>query len=492
MKRRTPSLRQQRAIRDPGVASLIGRRQFVRTTGGILVAAAVGGCRDSGAPGSGVIRVTIVGLQAGFTTAGSATITGSGIATPVTIELPAVSSGEATVAVGTYHVVYAPPAGYTMAPGSSNEVDVTVIEGDTAGVVFSVVQADGTLRLTVAGVDAGAPNAGTAQVLRTDIGGQVPFGVVVPLSGAADSSVLPGAYTVTYTPPTGHQLVAGQTNPRGISVQSNAVTTVAFNVELPPPPPPGDIVFHSDFSTALGTSDAAVLDTSKAVPWGIRSAGIMEVISSAGLDFPTANVLRISSANGSGGLIRRTGLPVPAVGGSLWYRWYIRQTHADNLEDNETHPIQDGQAAGNCNWLFHVMHNHGGTGKWGPQFRAGSGNVFQNTYWWGPILDKGVTYRFELQIHRVGTGTYQMHVRVFNSADAMILSDVNFTNSNEGGNLTLANNPTINFNNVANLDGLNGGCNGIAGTNPPSFIYGYQSGFAVSTAGWIGAYAGGI
>lgn len=122
-----------------GAELAIGRRQFVRTAGGIFVLAVAGSaCRDAGSPGSGTVRVTINGLPSG-TAAGSVEITAPGME-PLVIELPAATTGQATVAVGSYHVVYVPPTGFTVAPGTPSEVDVTIEEGEIEDVAFSVVE----------------------------------------------------------------------------------------------------------------------------------------------------------------------------------------------------------------------------------------------------------------------------------------------------------------------------------------------------------------
>ena len=68
---------------------------------------------------------------------------------------------------------------------------------------------------------------------------------------------------------------------------------------------------------------------------------------------------------------------------------------------------------------------------------------------------------------------------------ALVLSDADFVGNN--CTTTLADRPLLLFNNPANLNGLNAGLNGLSGL-VGDMVYGYQAGFAVSDAGWIGAW----
>lgn len=250
----------------------------------------------------------------------------------------------------------------------------------------------------------------------------------------------------------------------------------------PPTPPSGSVVFFSDFSTALGTSREALTDGGK---WPIISAGVADIIPSAGLDFPTANVLRITSTNGSGIILRRVASAPVGVGQSVFYRWYQRQTHPP-LSDNESHPVQDGNAAGDANWMWKVYHSQAGLGRWIPQFHVG-GNPYHLSYWTGPPLDTGVTYRIEVQVHRLSTTQWNLHARVYVGA-TQLLDDRDFTNDQVRGStalLSLGNNPGLMLHNVGNLGAMNVGLNGIASPPPQPFVYGYQSGVAIC-ASWCG------
>ena len=443
----------------------------------------------------GTIRLVVDGLDPAAASGGSAEILRTDIPgqTPFLVAIPLIGTVDRSLQPGSYRVTYTAPANHQLNAGQANPRDVMVFGNQTAIAAFSVVvaPADGTLRVTVQGLLPSAVDGGAISVLRTDVAGQAAQNFTIPASGSLDTPRTPGAYSVTYVAPGGHQLVAGQQNPRSAAVTSSQTATVSFQVEEIPPP--AGVIFHSDFGTALGTSDAAVMDTGKGAPWNLRGGQGLEVISSAGLDFPMPNVLRVMALTSTSGfaIVRKTGMPVPAVGQSRYYRWYIRA--GANIEDNNTHPIQDGQNAGASNWQFELLHTLGGTNRWTIQFKhAAVQQNFLNQNFRGPALDVNVTYRIEVHLLRTSNTAYNFHVRVYNSANALLYTDANFTNVDQGiPHLGAQNTGQFGFGNANNLDGLNGGCNGVAPLSGDR-LYSYQSGFAVSGTDWIGPYAGGI
>lgn len=469
----------------------IGRRAFVKTTGGLLAVLPMVACEEALSPDAGVVRVSITGLLAGFTSAGTAIVEGNGL-NATAIDLGLTTSGELSVKAGDYVVHYTPPDGYSMAAGQPNLFEVTVVAQQTTTVNLVVEPVTGTLRVNVTGLVGGVTSGGVAQALRTDIVGAAAIVADLQTDGSTDVSLAPGTYAVTFIPPGGYAVNVGVQNPQSIVVPSNGTGTASFAVAVLAPPTA--VLFHSDFSSGIGSTSTAVRDLTQPLPWNIQGGQGLEVVSAAGLDFPTANVLRVTALAATTGyaFLRRTGLPIPAVGESRFYRWYLRVTTPNGLEDPESHPMQDGNASSQSNWLFHIYHDGGGAGFWRPQFRpAAAANAYPNDRWNGPALSKNVTYRFELQIQRTATNSFQMHVRVYDAAGALLHGDSAFTNQENTG--TLAGNPTFTFLNLAALDGLNAGCNGIAGAAPPfPFVYSYQGAFAVGSQDWMGPYAGGI
>ena len=587
-------------------AERIGRRQFVRTAGGVLGAAAVGNaCREVGSPGSGTIIVNLLGFVTGATALGSATISGGNLATPLVVTLTGPDTfAEVTVEVGTYQVEYEAPSGYTVAPGTGytvnaqgrgersvlvqdqqvTEVSFTVaaatgtlritvtgiqsgaanggsasvlrtditgqtpatvnvptvgtvdtpfapgtysvtytppsghllsagqtnpqsvpITGGQTGTATFQVQQTGTVRVTVTGIDGGAANGGSASILRTDIGGQTPITANVPLSGTVDTPRLPGTYSVTYTPPSGRRLVAGQTNPQNVTIAGGAVGTATFQIEVSPIP--SGVVFHSDWRSGTGTSSNALRDTSQTVPWptlGPNNPGVLEVVAATGLDFPTATVVKVTALDrGDGGaraqsvsMLGSTAIPgLPSNGSMLFYRWYIRNTAPEPFPstDDLNHNIENGNAG--QNWLMESVVNDNGTWTLRWSFE---GTGFPSNRFICPALTKGVTYRIELQIQRLSATTFNAHTRVYNdlvSTTVPLYDDDDFVNSNSSG--SLASTPTLSFAMLSVMNELQMGFNGlsmgggITGAND-EFVHSYFGGAVVRTDDWCGPYSGGI
>lgn len=478
------------------------RRRFVKTAGGIFVAAAVGeACGGDGSP-TGTVRVTITGLSSG-TTAGTATITGSGLSSPLVVPLPAAASGEATVLVGSYHVVYQPPAGHAMAPGSPNAVDLVVTLDSITEVSFAVVPANGLLRITVTGVTSGT-NGGSAQVLRTDIGGQTAQTVSVPIGGQVDTSLVPGGYSVDYSAPSGFRLTADQTDPRSVTVTPDTTTPVTYAIEAIPAGPPPAVVFHTDWTTALGSSDAAVRDTGKTIPWDLvigssnPQPGRLIVVPATGLDFPSENCLQVDGVDIDSIQTRQVSVlpasdrwPIPAVGESVWFRVYKRVVYPASQPalGNNNHALEE-RSGNSSNWSFSFDINDNG---WRPKFQSQVVNRYalSNGSSANPVyLARNVTYRLEWQIQRIAPATCNFHIRIYDSANTLLYDDSDFY---IGTTQHLGQAPALTLTDPDALDAWQLGTNG-PGANPDGDIVPmwYFGAAAVSRADWCGPYSQGI
>jgi hypothetical protein len=205
---------------------------FVRTAAGVLVTAAFR-CRDVNDPikDKGTLAIAVTGLTGAAANGGTATVSSldDPAAASLTVDIPASGTGSAEVDVGRYRVDYQPPTGFALATSAPNPQDVTVSHGATTTVSFAVVQATGTLRITVTGLGS-ASTGGSAQITRTDITGQSPVTVNVPAGGTVDTSVVPGTYQVNYTPPTGFVLAGGSSNPQTATVTANQTAAVTYSV----------------------------------------------------------------------------------------------------------------------------------------------------------------------------------------------------------------------------------------------------------------------
>lgn len=149
-------------------------------------------------------------------------------------DVPPNGSTDLTLTAGTYAVTYVPPRAYNAYQPNSLS-GVVVPASDTAVAAFGVYLAKGTLVIEVNVVAAPYPSTGgSASILRTDIGGQTPSIVHIPNQVTegyfAAVDVLPGMYTVTYTPPNGYRVMEGSLNPLTVVVEAHNTTVVTFDV----------------------------------------------------------------------------------------------------------------------------------------------------------------------------------------------------------------------------------------------------------------------
>ncbi len=215
--------------------------------------------------------------------------------------------------------------------------------------------------------------------------------------------------------------------------------------------------------------------------------------------FPTARALNVVFRSNTFVLLRKTGLPVPGVGGTRNYRWYYRHDQPNWPIDNRQHPIQDGNAQGDVSWAFNseALTDTTWQAYLGLQVNLNE-NSFANSRWYTPVLATGTVYRFELQVHRVGTETFQLHAAVFSAAGALLHGDQAWTNTLTGGNSSLAAMPTFTFNQntmrpffgANTLNGLNAGCNGVTGVTDAGFPYAVQAAFAIVDGLTPGSFIG--
>lgn len=280
----------------------------------------------------------------------------------------------------------------------------------------------------------------------------------------------------------------------GAGLVATAQVTVSEPEDSEPPPAPGGLLFSSDWASSRGTSNNALTDGGK---WDILSdGGGKEVISSSGFDFPSANVLRVVHESTSSIRIYNRSLPVPAVGENRFYRWYVRVTMPDNLSDNSTHPIEPHNANP---WAFVVENspNRGlPSGHFGIWFKSTGESTPNHRWYLGGnqanliALDKNVTYRIEYHFHRVGTGTYRQSARIYDSSDNLIYDASDFNNYN--GSVSMASNPVLDIATLSGLSAFQVGSNGLAGSGPFPFTYGYQGAICIRSDTWCGRYNGGI
>lgn len=251
------------------------------------------------------------------------------------------------------------------------------------------------------------------------------------------------------------------------------------------PPVSETVQFLSYFSNGLGTGNTARGDGGAWDLLGGFGQTVVNVVTE-GLDFPSENVCKfVADVSNSGfALNRKTGMPIPDVGVTRYYRWYVRQTFPDELVGNGDHPWQDGNAIGDTNWFVGCTYGSSDapthSGDWQPSVwslqTAGS-----TPFGAGPWLTKGVTYRFEVALYRLNTTQYDLSIRIYNIAGTLLHTSADWPADFGGG--TLATRIPFDFKDVTSLDGFNCGTNDFetAGNGwwTSTFDYGYQGCFAI-------------
>lgn len=374
----------------------------------------------------------------------------------------------------------------------------TVVVVDTISVTPVLLPSVGTLSLTV------------GQTATLSAAGEDPLGFPTnpgPVSWVSDrpgvaSVTSPGGVVTGNSPGSANIFaLAG-----GLSATvPTTVTDPSPPPPPPPPPPPGEqgVVFHSDWSTALGSSPDALMDASKARPWGtLWGTANTEVVSASGLDFPTPFVLAnkvTPSSNGGQVLITESDgyYAPPQIGESLYIRFYRRLSMPDShTADQTTHGFHDDTACcSQGNLAITLFANT--SGSYAMELATGYATNDTLAFWTTEpdAFQKNQTYRFEFQILRTGVETFQLHARVYDSNDQLVLGDEGFDTRGWGSRRrwTLADNRELRFNSnrgIAGLLDLRVGLNGINGVQS-AFTHGYWGAFAVCTDDWCGPYRDG-
>jgi hypothetical protein len=167
--------------------------------------------------------------------------------------------------------------------------------------------------------------------------------------------------------------------------------------------------------------------------------------------------------------------------------------------DDWNHPIE-----GNLNeqWEFGWHQDISNPAKWNFRYRSSaSGGPFETSTWvlgpnTNPIeLDKGVWYRIEWQFYRLGTDSYNLHMRVYNDLVSTIIpiyNDGNFYNL-QGNPVLLSTTPTITIIDIA-MTSFSMDISSGSGSNWPPVTateYLYYGGVCIRSNDWCGAYVSG-
>ncbi|MEQ9318863.1 MAG: hypothetical protein RIF41_06865 [Polyangiaceae bacterium] len=266
------------------------------------------------------------------------------------------------------------------------------------------------------------------------------------------------------------------------------------------------LAFESDWSTGLGQGADALRDADKDKPWTtiLDNGGLLEVVATAseGLDFPTANVLKITANNGGSGLVPaaqpqfRTQdgyVPIPAVGESIFYRYYLRVEVPDSYSDDPlTHGTQDADDFGLRNWQHEIVTRSDGTFDLRVSVTNSADNNPYPNHFWRVNLDKNTTYRNEHQLELIAPGQFALRAAVFDVDDRQVYSDVDFSNV-DGVPLSAAAPLNLGSGGAAQLGAFRTGLNSLVGTHAPGtfpFTFAYVGGVAICRSTWCGPYDG--
>lgn len=196
-----------------------------------------------------------------------------------------------------------------------------------------------------------------------------------------------------------------------ISISSPAAPGLEASVEIAvreagEPTDPG-LLFRSDWSTAVGATDAALRDTNKGLPWTeSRPNGQLRVVSAEGLGFPATmdNVLRVDVVGANSAEVRLAGqpLPAPSAGETRFYRIYLRTDEVTN--PGHDHGVE--LAIGDCAfiWSLRLGPRAGGVSlemqmEGGAPGTGGSSAYFLlGGYPGGMLVDRGRVYRIEWDV----------------------------------------------------------------------------------------------
>lgn len=297
----------------------------------------------------------------------------------------------------------------------------------------------------------------------------------------------PGSYVVTYR---------AQDDRGDAAVDSLTIVVTSANPRF---------LFHSDWSTDTGSGFSAVADAAKAKPWTtiLDIDTLLEVVPTAslGLDFPTDNVLQVTADDLGGGNVRAAQpqfrsndgyIPIPNVGESLFYRYYLRVEVPDSYSaDPLTHGTQDADDFGQRNWQHELVTARNGTYDLRISVTNGaSTNPWPDSFW-RVTLQKHTTYRIEQRIRRVASGQFTMHARIYDASGALVYHDPDFENADASA--TLADGLVHNFGTggAAQLNAFRTGLNGLgaqSGVFP--FTFAYIGGVAICADAWCGPYQG--
>jgi hypothetical protein len=288
----------------------------------------------------------------------------------------------------------------------------------------------------------------------------------------------------------------------------NATDAVTVQVTDAPSNPVG-VVFHSDWTTATGTSGQALLDMAKLQPWDATKGdgnGGAAVTSTVSWPDGITRALTIShvSGNDNPGVRLDRSLPSFDSGDRRGYRGYFKNVLPDVHDiTSARHPWQDGAGGSNTNWEFNVT--VGEKGAFAPYFElphstcAGCEGV-QWTRWTigggvqgtaGTLLPKDSVYRFEfLLTHHATADSMDIEIKVYSADGTLRVDSDKWRRVSDGSPSSDVVWYSINPTNAPSIRDMQIGTNGWGGgTTATPYATWHWAGVAVCD-GWCGRYNG--
>ena len=235
-------------------------------------------------------------------------------------------------------------------------------------------------------------------------------------------------------------LTDGQGYIRYVRCQDTAgnANQVSVSISLSVASPSGSIVlFSSNWSTALGTSDNAITDGGR---WNWRFCGFTDVtniINGASVGWAaTPNVMEVTHAGQDCTQVSIQPVPGLASGQNYYIRMYIRMDATNQNEDPANHPISIHPvgAIQGVPWQPHTVNFPplpAGVYKAITSGGAVSGSQSDNGWNPSPHLQTGVWYRFEWEYEfvnvRATDADYRVWPRVYDMSGTLIRDASSFT-----------------------------------------------------------------